>query len=405
MLTVCAASVFVSDLALCLICAATASAWPQVSWSSVLVPQESRQGRLMFAYSVKFTMLTPEQQQQTLLQLAAEEQAWQQQQQIGDAPAGGANDVKMMSLQQLDGQAVDSVPAGPSLQAEGPNSSAAGAATAAAAAEAAAAAAGRGSSSTAVAMQSIILGPCTASAGPAAVPAALAAAAPWAAAAAAAAAGPATRRGSSSGANLAAAAAAAGSQGNLTGASSSRGASSDYDTPQAAAAAADASEAAPSSCQLESRHWVILNPQGSRVDSVDGEGVVGLYPLLRPGNEPFADTSCTPCPIPAEIAREAASTTASWTAVAGAEPTAAAAAAAAAGSSSQGLGQSSGQGLEGGGLSSSRWQTGPGRLAGSVVGAMEGSFSFVEGSLMQRSGGAFSVACPRLVFAVPEYIF
>lgn len=149
---------------------------------------------------------------------------------------------------------------------------------------------------------------------------------------------------------------------------------------------------------------MILNPQGSRVDSVDGEGVVGLYPLLRPGNEPFAYASCTPCPIPAEIAREATSTTSPWTAVAGAEPTAAAAAAGS-GALAQGLAQSSGQGSEGAGLGSSRWQTGPGRLAGSVVGAMEGSFSFVEGSLMQRSGGAFSVACPRLVFAVPEYIF
>jgi hypothetical protein len=52
-----------------------------------------------------------------------------------------------------------------------------------------------------------------------------------------------------------------------------------------------------------------------------------------------------------------------------------------------------------------RWATGPGRLAGCVLGCMQGSFSFVEGSLMQRAGAVFDVACPRLVFAVPEFIF
>jgi hypothetical protein len=52
-----------------------------------------------------------------------------------------------------------------------------------------------------------------------------------------------------------------------------------------------------------------------------------------------------------------------------------------------------------------RWQSGPGRLAGCIAGCMEGSFSFVGGSLMQRSGDSFSVECPRLVFAVPEYFF
>jgi uncharacterized protein affecting Mg2+/Co2+ transport len=43
-------------------------------------------------------------------------------------------------------------------------------------------------------------------------------------------------------------------------------------------------------CQLESRHWVIHEPKGEHPDhqqgytqSVDGEGVIGLYPLLRVG--------------------------------------------------------------------------------------------------------------------------
>jgi uncharacterized protein affecting Mg2+/Co2+ transport len=160
---------------------------------------------------------------------------------------------------------------------------------------------------------------------------------------------------------------------------------------------------------LESRHWVIFNPQGSEVDRVAGEGVVGLYPLLYPGaTTPFAYASCTPCAVP-DLGREA-------TVPAAAEPAAAAAAAGMEGSTAVTGGDGDAQhhqqqqvGVTADVSSSSsdtnRWQTGPGRLAGCVVGCMEGSFNFVEGSLMQRAGESFKVACPRIVFAVPEYLF
>ncbi|WIA14992.1 hypothetical protein OEZ85_001699 [Tetradesmus obliquus] len=53
----------------------------QVTWSSVLVPQESRQGRLMFTYSVKFTLLSPDREAEALQRLEQQQQRWQQQQQ------------------------------------------------------------------------------------------------------------------------------------------------------------------------------------------------------------------------------------------------------------------------------------------------------------------------------------
>ena len=37
------------------------------------------------------------------------------------------------------------------------------------------------------------------------------------------------------------------------------------------------------SCQLKSRHWRLAN-QGGGTDHVDGDGVIGLYPLLREGS-------------------------------------------------------------------------------------------------------------------------
>lgn len=48
-----------------------------------------------------------------------------------------------------------------------------------------------------------------------------------------------------------------------------------------------------SSCQLHSRHWIIRC--GDRVVSdVHGEGVIGEYPLLLPGQDEFVYESCTP---------------------------------------------------------------------------------------------------------------
>jgi len=48
--------------------------------------------------------------------------------------------------------------------------------------------------------------------------------------------------------------------------------------------------------KLISRHWIITDGH-SRVEEVKGEGVVGLQPLLRPG-ESFEYTSACPLPTP-----------------------------------------------------------------------------------------------------------
>ncbi|KAL6662338.1 hypothetical protein ACP70R_000197 [Stipagrostis hirtigluma subsp. patula] len=50
-----------------------------------------------------------------------------------------------------------------------------------------------------------------------------------------------------------------------------------------------------SSCQLYARHWIIRS--GDRVVSdVHGEGVIGEFPVLSPGQEEFVYESCTPLP-------------------------------------------------------------------------------------------------------------
>jgi uncharacterized protein affecting Mg2+/Co2+ transport len=36
-------------------------------------------------------------------------------------------------------------------------------------------------------------------------------------------------------------------------------------------------------CQLRSRHWIIRDAQGAVFDEVVGDGVIGEYPLLFPG--------------------------------------------------------------------------------------------------------------------------
>uniref|UniRef100_A0A0E0F4K2 ApaG domain-containing protein n=1 Tax=Oryza meridionalis TaxID=40149 RepID=A0A0E0F4K2_9ORYZ len=50
-----------------------------------------------------------------------------------------------------------------------------------------------------------------------------------------------------------------------------------------------------SSCQLYSRHWII-RWRDRVVSDVNGEGVIGKYPLLTPGQEEFVYESCTPLP-------------------------------------------------------------------------------------------------------------
>ncbi|KAF6264375.1 hypothetical protein COO60DRAFT_1485827 [Scenedesmus sp. NREL 46B-D3] len=118
------------------------------------------------------------------------------------------------------------------------------------------------------------------------------------------------------------------------------------------------------------RNWRILDAQGGLTDTVSGEGVVGLYPLLVPDGEEFSYASCTPFTVSG--AREGGGFVSSRPGPA---------AGAAAGSEA------------------------PPQLVGKVLGAMEGSFTFVQGSMMQRMGAEFVVKCPRLVFAVPEYLY
>jgi uncharacterized protein affecting Mg2+/Co2+ transport len=148
---------------------------------------------------------------------------------------------------------------------------------------------------------------------------------------------------------------------------------------------------------------------------VDGEGVVGLYPLLYPGGEAFSYASCTGFPVPQLPPELPTATTADAAAAAAGAASAAGTSAAAAAASAAHHGaapaavaaafvqQQAQQAAQQ--RSAVRWATGPGRLAGCVLGLMEGSFDFVGGSLMQRTGGSVDVACPRLVFAVPEYLY
>lgn len=50
-----------------------------------------------------------------------------------------------------------------------------------------------------------------------------------------------------------------------------------------------------SSCQLSSRHWTIRS-RDRIVSDVNGEGVIGKYPVLSPGKDEFVYESCTPLP-------------------------------------------------------------------------------------------------------------
>ncbi|KAJ1410493.1 F-box-like domain superfamily [Sesbania bispinosa] len=52
-----------------------------------------------------------------------------------------------------------------------------------------------------------------------------------------------------------------------------------------------------SSCQLHWRHWII-RANDIVVSDVNGEAVIGMFPLLRPGDKEFVYQSCTPLPTP-----------------------------------------------------------------------------------------------------------
>jgi F-box protein 3 len=80
------------------------------------------------------------------------------------------------------------------------------------------------------------------------------------------------------------------------------------------------------------------NPDGSlQGEPVEGDGVIGKFPILVPGQEEFSYQSCTH--------------------------------------------QNEG------------------------VTLMDGSFAFVEGSIMQPNGPRFDVKCPRMVLEVPQYFY
>ncbi|CAA0839363.1 F-box protein SKIP16 [Striga hermonthica] len=52
-----------------------------------------------------------------------------------------------------------------------------------------------------------------------------------------------------------------------------------------------------SSCQLHWRHWIIRS-RDVVVSDINGEAVIGKFPLLRPGEEEFVYESCTPLSAP-----------------------------------------------------------------------------------------------------------
>lgn len=362
----------------------------------------------MFTYSVKFALLTPEQEAAALERLAQEQQQWQQQQHghsvctttgsaqsfaaatvaaAEAAPAPAAPDQAFAPQPSVHAPPDDAEPSPPTLAAAAAaQASAAGAPGSAvgdaagvdfagnpSAAIAAAAAAAAGApapapaatssrstpSGSGIYKQGLVIGPCDASAGGSCVPNSLAAPAAWPVP------GAGSGGGSSNGGGLYASSAMppAGPMDALPAAAATAAAAG---TAGGSSSGTAGSAVSPSSCQLESRDWRILDAEGGLADTVQGEGVVGLYPLLVPGGEEFSYASCTPLSVTG--GREHAGLVA-------VRPDPAAAAAE------------------------------PQQLAGSVLGAMEGSFTFVEGSIMQRMGPEFIVRCPRLVFAVPEYLY
>ncbi|CAH2038785.1 unnamed protein product [Thlaspi arvense] len=91
-----------------------------------------------------------------------------------------------------------------------------------------------------------------------------------------------------------------------------------------------------SSCQLYWRHWVI-RADGAVIDNVNGEAVIGQYPLLKSGEEEFVYQSCSGSPT--------------------------------------------------------------------TSGSIEGSFTFVPGSLKVPKGSEFEVKVAEFPLKLPDYIF
>ncbi|VVA90158.1 unnamed protein product [Arabis nemorensis] len=91
-----------------------------------------------------------------------------------------------------------------------------------------------------------------------------------------------------------------------------------------------------SSCQLYWRHWVI-RADDAVIDNVNGEAVIGKYPLLQAGEEEFVYESCSNFPT--------------------------------------------------------------------TIGSIEGSFTFVPGSLKDPKGSQFEVNVAEFPLKLPDYIF
>jgi uncharacterized protein affecting Mg2+/Co2+ transport len=366
--------------------------FPKVTWSSVLIPQECRQNRLLFAYNVRFSLLTPEQEQDMVQQLHQEQQHWlqQQQEQQQQEQQNMETPDQTDSLQSTSGGTPTALSAAARQLCANPGPDHAAAAMHEDAAygvhhSATSSHRPRGSQRLGYAAsrnerQGCAIGPCDAAAGPACVPSNLSQQAALTLSGA----------GTSGGGGTTFEAVAAAVPGSL-------------DAPSVAMAAAaingsridgndgsGSTAVAPSSCQLETRSWSIMDACGSVTDHVTGEGVVGLYPLLVPGGDAFAYSSCTLFSVDTSTANTARLVPTTTT-------TAAATSAEAAGASSSSSPSPQAQGQQDGSRS--------GQLAGCVLGAMEGSFRFVEGSLMQRTGSGFNARCPRLVFAVPDYVY
>ncbi|KAK9844452.1 hypothetical protein WJX74_002702 [Apatococcus lobatus] len=91
------------------------------------------------------------------------------------------------------------------------------------------------------------------------------------------------------------------------------------------------------SAQLLTRHWRIHDAAEAGFEAVDGDGVIGQYPLLIAGGDEYVYQSCTAC--------------------------------------------------------------------GRMGGWMEGSFTFIEGSLQQPDGPQFDAQCARFPLDRPGFIF
>eukprot|EP00735_Rhodelphis_limneticus_P012997 TRINITY_DN6465_c0_g1::TRINITY_DN6465_c0_g1_i1::g.22456::m.22456 TRINITY_DN6465_c0_g1::TRINITY_DN6465_c0_g1_i1::g.22456 ORF type:complete len:462 (+),score=49.33,sp/Q9LND7/SKI16_ARATH/30.71/2e-55,DUF525/PF04379.9/8.7e-15,DUF525/PF04379.9/5.5e+02,F-box-like/PF12937.2/4.5e-07,F-box-like/PF12937.2/3e+02,SMI1_KNR4/PF09346.5/9.7e-06,F-box/PF00646.28/7.7e-05 TRINITY_DN6465_c0_g1_i1:27-1412(+) len=115
-----------------------------------------------------------------------------------------------------------------------------------------------------------------------------------------------------------------------------------------------------SSCQLTHRHWIINEADSTKPKELRDAAVIGKYPRLVPGHEPFSYQSCTPMHDPVnEI--------------------------------TQGLTEEQEERLRAQGYR--------------VVGTMEGDFTFVPGTIAAPEGPPFDAIVARFNLIRPAYIY